>query len=194
MDTLIIYALACYFTFHVANRSDILAWPRKWAHKILPAWMVYVSACAFCWTWWTGVFLSFTYWLFTGHLILSFLHLCAAPVVNLLVDLVVRYLLSANEPPVVGGGTIVTCGDQSVATWTGATVWYPAAPNNQHGVVNAPSVWTVPANPDGEKIPSSMRTPSVPRPITETHGFYAPPSNAIPPPPPFNPLDHEQSK
>lgn len=95
MEELIIYALAVYALFHVAARSDLLTRPRAWVVRTLPGWLTYPLGCAFCFAWWSTWVLGIL-----GIASLNVVTLCAAPVVNLILDLVVCALRRANEPPV----------------------------------------------------------------------------------------------
>ncbi len=105
MESLILYALAVYFLFHVAARSDLLTRPRAWVTRTLPGWLTYPLGCAFCFTWWSTWVLGIL-----GITSLNVVTLCAAPVVNLILDLVVCGLRRANEPPVIASSTTTARG------------------------------------------------------------------------------------
>ena len=98
LDQLLFYSLAVYLVFHVINRSSILESTREWGRKVCPRWVGQLLSCALCFTFWIGVL--WTAWLriSTGDIIISVSTLLAAPVVNLVLDLVVNVLLKANAP------------------------------------------------------------------------------------------------
>lgn len=100
IESLLVYALSVYALFHVVGRSDLLAKPRAWALRVLPAKVTYPISCAFCFTIWTSLFLAALMWVLTGFVFASHLSLLAAPVINLLVDLLVKALeRAANGSP-----------------------------------------------------------------------------------------------
>lgn len=96
LESLIIFALSVYWLFHVLTRSDLTARPRAWVLSWAPAWLAYISTCAFCFTSWVALGL-----VLIGAINWTLAALCAAPVVNMVLDLVVRTLIRANEPPVL---------------------------------------------------------------------------------------------
>ncbi len=95
LDAVILYSLAIYMVFHVASRSDILAKPRGWVLRTLPGWLVYPLSCGLCFTFWLTLVGNLL-----GFVRVDLIVLFAAPVVNMVLDLVVRALIRANEPPV----------------------------------------------------------------------------------------------
>lgn len=123
LDQLLTYALTVYLAYHVVSRSELLRRPREWAKAKLPAKLVYPLGCALCWTWWCGLALTAGIWIGTGTLLLSATVLFAAPVFNMVLDLAVRALLKANEPP------------QFTISTTGCD-------NSFKGPVSIPTVWS----------------------------------------------------
>ncbi len=117
VDALIIYSLATYMVYYVVGQSDLLAASRAWVSRKLPGWLIYPLGCSLCFAWWLTLVLGVL-----GFVALNVLTLFAAPVVNLVLDLIVKALIRANEPSVIGAGKTLTCGDQSVTTWSGPTV------------------------------------------------------------------------
>ncbi len=174
----ILYSLAVYFAFHLASRADILAKPRAWVFRKLPSWLVYPLTCAFC----------FTFWLTLGSNLLGFIAtdlivLLAAPVVNMVLDLIVRALIRANEPPLVkvespgltfGTDTYVGRGpDVTVSHGDGYKI-YPSDP------------WWKTLG--GTSAPAPSFLGSAPLYMGDSHRFTGQLDS------PFNPLDHEQTK
>ncbi len=122
METLIFPALFIYFLYHVLTRSDLCAPARAWGRLFAPQWLVYIWHCPLCFSFWTSV--GYTLWTMvtTGFLIFFPILLFAVPVFNMVLDLVVKALIRVNEPPVIGEGKTLTCGDQSITTWRGSNV------------------------------------------------------------------------
>ncbi len=91
-----VYCLSVYWLYHLLSRADLLSRPRNWFIQTAPKWLSYPLSCAFCFTfhfgWIVGV---------VGLVQLSLLTLCAAPVFNMAVDLVIRGLIRWNEPPII---------------------------------------------------------------------------------------------
>ncbi len=139
IDSLILYSLSIYFAFHVIARSDIMSQPRAVFERVAPSWLVYVSKCAFCFTSWVGLAAAVCGSLWVGTVVVP-MYLLAGPVVNLLVDLAVRALIRANEPPSV-----------TVGTFTGTRWSDEMSPNLK--------VWTSkdPYNPDSTTTGSSSK-------------------------------------
>ncbi len=79
------YCAAVYLLYHVWNRSDLLAKPRDWTARHAPSWFTYASSCALCTTFWTSMGL-----VIVGFLSTDLITFLAAPVINLVLDLVVR--------------------------------------------------------------------------------------------------------
>lgn len=104
METLIFPALFIYFIFHVLTRSDLCAPARALAKPFAPQWLIYVFGCALCFSFWSGV--AYTIWtvVTTGLLIFFPILLFAVPVFNMVLDLVVKALIRANEPPTLPSG------------------------------------------------------------------------------------------
>ncbi len=141
LEALLIYALCCYLVYHVLARSDLLAKPRAWAFRSLSGWLTYPLTCALCATWWLGVAGSVV-----GFISAPFWMLLAAPVVNMVLDLIVRLLIRANEPPVMGEGST------GISTWRAPSVFVGTAATS----VSAGQMVQV-AHGDGVQIPESMR-------------------------------------
>lgn len=95
-SNLIIYCLSIYFFFHLFGRSDIAASLRCGLNKILPSGILYIGQCAFCFTFWVGLVVSVVISFFAGLVFIPYF-LFAAPVLNLVLDLVVRALLRVNS-------------------------------------------------------------------------------------------------
>ncbi len=112
LEALLIYSLACYMVYHVVGQSDLLSKPRAWVLRTFPGWLTYPLSCSLCFTFWLTLMGN----LF-GFVQMDLVVLFAAPVVNMVLDLIVRALIRANEPPVMGEGKTLTCGDQSATTW-----------------------------------------------------------------------------
>lgn len=93
---LIIYCLSIYFFFHLFGRSDIAAPLRCGLSKVLPSGLIYIGQCAFCFTFWVGLVVSVVVSFFAGLVVIPYF-LFAAPVLNLVLDLVVKALLRANS-------------------------------------------------------------------------------------------------
>lgn len=92
LDNFIIYCLSIYFFFHLFGRSDIAAPLRCGLSKILPSWLLYIGRCSFCFSFWVGLIASiFVSW-YAGLLVIPYFIL-AAPVFNLVLDLIVQSLL-----------------------------------------------------------------------------------------------------
>lgn len=161
METLIFPALFVYFLYHVLTRSDLCAPARAWAKPFAPQWLVYIASCPLCFSFWAGV--GYTIWtvVTTGFLIFFPILLLAVPVFNMVLDLVVKALIRANEPPVIGEGKTVTEGDRSISTWRGQNVVYcTAATPLQAGQMV--SIVAPPSTADGVKIPESSRFAHLP--------------------------------
>lgn len=122
MEALILWTLGVYFLFHVLARADLLARPRNWLVKVLPTWMTYPLGCAFCFSWWTAVFTTALVLVTSGWFILDLARLLAAPVINLIVDLCVRALMRANEPPLIEVKPSVQEGDRTVRSTASSNV------------------------------------------------------------------------
>lgn len=121
LSFLIVYALIIYWLFHVIARSDILAHPRAWVLRTLPAKLTYPLSCSFCFTIWTGILLTVT-----GVVGFSPTVLFAAPVVNLVLDLCVRAFIRANEPSVLLtplASETTTSSSCTGNTWSGTMMW-----------------------------------------------------------------------
>ncbi len=101
MEALLIHCLFIYWLFHVLTRSDLLATPRAWFLLVMPKWVGYVATCAFCFTFHTAWIYMVLQMVLTGWLVFQPLYLFAAPVINMVLDLVVRALIRINEPPVM---------------------------------------------------------------------------------------------
>lgn len=127
LDHLIVFALSVYWLYHLLTRSDLTATLRAWVLSWAPGWLAYIGTCVFCFTFHVALLLTLL-----GVINASIVALCAAPVVNMVLDMVVRWLIRANEPPVMGEGQTVTQGDQSITTWR--------APNVIVGTLAAPAV------------------------------------------------------
>lgn len=112
IDLLLTYCLCVYLLFHVWNRSDLTHKARNWMARHAPGWFTYATSCALCATWW----ISLTLWVF-GIMGLGIITVLAAPVINLVLDLVVRTLIRANEPPL-----ICVSSQPSTSTTTGTVV------------------------------------------------------------------------
>lgn len=171
MDLIIIFAFVAYFLYHIASRSDLFKGLRDWARRCLPAWMVYPLQCVFCWTFHCGWILTLLTWFWTGYLSLPIGYLFVAPVMNLVLDLVVQHLISLNSTIVVTNGDSLSARIKQVAiqaikeqTRKGGMV--DTKLSVSHGGTSTPQM----SYGDGVKIPPSMMMP------------------------PFNPLDHEQTK
>ncbi len=148
LEAILLWCLATYFWFHVLSRADILNTPRAWVLRTLPNWLTYPLGCVFCFTWWVTLIVNVL-----GIVEVDLIVLFAAPVVNMALDLIVRALIRANEPPVMGKGKTLTSGDQSITTWTGSTVVAVRAASDMRA---GDLVQVVPYG-DGVKIPESMR-------------------------------------
>lgn len=135
MGSIILYSFIVYFFYHIIHRSDLFKSPRAWMTMALHPKLVYIFNCAFCMTFWVGLFIAVIGWLFTGHFLISIGLFTVAPVINLILDLAVQGLIRYNSPPMITFNTAVS---------TPQIVW-----NNNDGYI-------IPANPDGEKIPPSM--------------------------------------
>lgn len=156
LDTLIVHTLACYALYHIASRSDVLRRPRQWVLRTLPGSLTYPLNCAFCWTVWLGLLTTVALWLGTGMLILSPTILLAAPALNLVTDLVVKWLLKALEPPLL-------CVPQYSTTSGGtqATITLGSTPNQ--GSISIPTVWTPGLNqPQGTTYTWDASIPGTP--------------------------------
>lgn len=101
MSDLLIYALCVYAVFHFLTRSDMMRRPREWVLARSPRGVRYVSTCAFCFTAWVAIALMAVHLMLTGELRIVPAALMAAPVINLVLDLIVTALRRANEPPVI---------------------------------------------------------------------------------------------
>lgn len=119
------YALAVYLLYHLASRADIFNVPRKWVIKMLPSWVTYPLNCALCFTFWISVILTCFVWIYAGILTLSASILMAAPVLNMVLDMVVRALIRLNEPPPVSVSTTVTTGNIP-------TLWFAPSPEARY--------------------------------------------------------------
>lgn len=138
LESLIIYALAVYWLFHVIARSDLLARPRAWVLRVLPSKVTYPLSCSFCFAGWIGILLTVT-----GIVWFSPAVLFAAPVINLVLDLCIRALIRANEPPVLltpisSETTVTTTGASGVTAVSngGSITWFTPSTT-----VNIPTVW-----------------------------------------------------
>ncbi len=158
IDALIIYALSCYMVYYVVGQSDLLATPRAWVLRTLPGWLTYPLSCSLCFTFWLSLALTLT-----GVVYMGALTLLAAPVVNLLLDMGVKALIRANEPPVIAEGKTITSGDQSITAWRGGDVMIGTvgpvsvrAGEMVHITSDTPPPMAV-DHGDGIKIPDSMR-------------------------------------
>lgn len=125
-DALLTWALTVYCAFHVLGRSDLLRRPREWAQRRLPRKLTYPLTCAFCFAFWCGLALTAAASLYMGTPILSATILFAVPIFNMVLDLAVRALLKANEPPMLAVTTATASADNSC----------------RFGPVSIPSVWT----------------------------------------------------
>lgn len=96
MDVLI-YALSVYWTFQLASRAELFNRPRAWLLNRLHPMLAKPFSCAFCWSWWVGVVFILGLWLSKGVLVISTPVLLATPVINMVLDLVVRSLIRMNE-------------------------------------------------------------------------------------------------
>lgn len=138
LESLFIYTVGVYFFYHLLSRSDLLEKPRTGLIKILPKWFTYPLSCCFCFTFWSGWFVFILQWVTTGLFVISPTMLLAAPVINFVLDLVVRALIRVNEQPILisagdalkvngnsvasyldglASGKTITSGDQSISTW-----------------------------------------------------------------------------
>lgn len=160
LSELIVYCLVLYFVFHVLNRASFTARLRGWIARAWPQPVAYATTCAFCWTFHWGWVLMVLKLLFTGTLSVALLSLCAAPVVNLVLDLLVKALLKVNEPPLLNPLTRF----EPVTTTTGGanTVVGIAENGVQAGqIVSIPSVW-VPDEMMPEFTTYTWRSPGIP--------------------------------
>ncbi len=118
IEQLIIFSLSVYWLFHVLSRSDILAKPRELAARHAPKWLTYIFHCAFCFTWWVAIGLTLAQWVMSGWMVINLVIIFGAPVVNMMLDLVVKALIRANEPPPIGEGKILTGCDHKITMKT----------------------------------------------------------------------------
>jgi len=111
MDTLaflVVYVLSAAFLFHVWARSDLTKVPREWVMRVSPGWVKYMMQCPLCLAFHAGWLGTVGYWLATGVVLFAPVILFAAPMAVLMVDLALRALIRANEPPLLE----VSCGSQ----------------------------------------------------------------------------------
>ncbi len=120
MVDLLVYCAALYLLFHVWNRSDLTRKARNWVARHAPGWFTYASQCSLCATWWVSI----TLWVL-GIAECDLVTILAAPVINLVLDLVVRALIRANEPPL-----ICVSSQPSVTTTTGSVTITGTAGSN----------------------------------------------------------------
>src|ERR1035437_4730536 len=99
---LLIFSLTIYFFFHIWTRSDLIARPREWILSHVPQWLAFLVTCSFCFTFHVAWLGTIALWILTGNLFFSPAILFAAPVINLVLNLVVKVLIRENEPPVIG--------------------------------------------------------------------------------------------
>ncbi len=100
IDALFLYSLSIYWLFHLLTRADLLSAPRRWVFSTFPSWLTYPLGCAYCFTFWVGLFFAVATTFWVGVVAIPFC-LLAAPVFNLVLDLGVRALIRANEPPII---------------------------------------------------------------------------------------------
>ncbi len=142
LEALLIYSLACYMVYHVVGQSDLLAKPRAWVLRTLPGWLTYPLSCALCFTFWLTLAGNLSGFVQTDLIVLF-----AAPVVNMVLDLVVRWLVRANEPPVCLPAVLET---RSMYAVCGGPVTAGQVVKVENGYI-FPTV-TTPATADGVKI------------------------------------------
>lgn len=100
IGSLAVYSLSIYFFFHVWNRSSLLLRPRNWVNKTFWHFLVEMSQCSFCFTFWFGLCLvgfSFIFLPFAVFPIFFF----AAPVINFILDVIIVKLTKENKPLVL---------------------------------------------------------------------------------------------
>ncbi len=141
IDTLIIYALSCYMVYYVVGQSDLLAAPRAWVSRKLPGWLTYPLSCSLCFSFWLTLVFGLL-----GVVSIDALTLLAAPVVNLVLDMVVKRL--ANQPNEQKNKAILDL----CASWGGNSQWRDAVTKEAIAALRAGEMA---ANGDGVKIPES---------------------------------------
>lgn len=98
MEAIIAYSLFVYFWYHLLGKSDILARPRARVIALVGPHLSYPLSCGFCFTFWSGLALLVSpVYVPVGALAMLFV----APVLNLVLDLVVRKMRQDAEPPVL---------------------------------------------------------------------------------------------
>lgn len=117
LEATLLYALALYLVFHVASRAEILSKPRGWVLRVCPGWLTYPLGCALCFSWWLALVLNVL-----DIVPVSLMVFLAVPVVNMVLDLMVRALIRANEPPVLGEGKTIWEGSTGISTWRASNV------------------------------------------------------------------------
>ena len=126
-ESLFFYGLVLYFFFHICGRSDLLAKPRNWLFKTFPWWVTYPLGCCFCFSWWANLVLGLAFYVLAGVVMLSPGNLFVVPVLNMVFDLLVRKLMVANEPPVMGEGKTIWDGSTGISTWRSPSVFVGTA-------------------------------------------------------------------
>lgn len=148
-SNLIIYCLSIYFFFHLFGRSDIAASLRCGLNKILPSGILYIGQCAFCFTFWVGLVVSVVISFFAGLVFIPYF-LFAAPVLNLILDLVVRALLSYNasdvRPSTYTLFSNTFCGESDISTM------------KSDGYYGSSTDFTVSTNPEEKKKEDQEKT------------------------------------
>jgi len=91
---LIYLAVAIYFAFHVASRSDIAALPRKWVKEMLGPTLSYPLDCVFCMSFWTCVAI---WLLLTPTFPLPLVAITFIPTFNMVLDLLIEKLRKDAE-------------------------------------------------------------------------------------------------
>lgn len=101
IESIVIWSLLTYFVFHVVSRSDLCAKPRAWAFRTLPGWLSYPITCPLCFTFHASWLASLLVFMWSGVLLVNLAMWFGAPVINMVVDLCVRVLRRADEPPLI---------------------------------------------------------------------------------------------
>lgn len=152
---LLVYCLLLYFPFHILNRASFATRLKGRIARVMPSGVAYATGCAFCWTWWIGVMITVGKLLSTGVLTISPLSLMAAPVLNLLLDLAIRALIKANEPPLLTVQSVTTNGAANTVVGTATSNLSPGQ------LVCIPSMWTHDAKP-AQWTTSTWMSPGIP--------------------------------
>ncbi len=116
-EDFIVYSLSVYWLFHLVSRSDIMEAPRNWAFRVFPYSLSYPLTCAYCMSFWIGLFVGLP--IMYDIIGFSALPVCllAAPVFNLLLDLEISSLIKANqEGPEIKTYTTVQSGTSTIGT------------------------------------------------------------------------------